>query len=764
MQSSFIILGVVTLSGAMAVGLNMGTAFAQQETEQAYPRAEEGNTAGERGLFGPLSSWKVHGEAEVGGQTLSGNLQSPTLQEYRDLDGKPTIPNLFIHAEDPLGAKFFEFGGKDMTRRDGSFFLHGGRYNAFRFDFDYDRQPHLIGLNRTMIYADAGVGDLRLTSDQCNNVATFNDPPGTTPAQRNAIQGSVNCLLQPTPLGHQTDTARIGFHGTPIPDLELKATYSRMSKTGTRPLGGSIGTPGASVVEFAALRNERIHDLSTGFEFARDWYQLGFNYNLSLFENSVNQVQWENVCGTGAACGNPSGLGRMAMLPDNVAHSFSGSGGMGLPWWQTRLVGTISYSLWRQDQGFLPHSTIAGSGNTSDAGAASPNARMNVLLTNVNLTSRPLQDVTLLARYRYYHLDNSTPSHSFTGVLRPGDLGLTAGTRTNLPISFRKQNVGTDAVWRITSKVTAKAGYEWEHWGRSFREAAEVDEHIGKASLDYRPLRWVTTRLTFSHGVRTVGADGYVPIAGNAIALPQLRKFDQADRTRDKGEWFVQLTPIESVTVSGTFFAQQDHYFNTTYGLQDSKAYGYAWDVTWTPLERLNLFAGYAHDDYQSRQQNCNIGFGQVACDPANTYFARPRDLLDTVHGGFNLIAIPQRLDFNVDYRYTFGRSKYGMAGSPGGAPAAQPAPMPDIKNVFHTFNVSTRYRVTPQWTLKLLYMYERYTESDWTVDNVTPSLANLVLDGFATTAPADVRSVLLPIQHPAYEAHFTGFSLAYVF
>lgn len=350
-------------------------------------------------------------------------------------------------------------------------------------------------------------------------------------------------------------------------------------------------------------------------------------------------------------------------------------------------------------------------------------------------------------------------------MLHPGDLNPTSGTKTNLPISFRKQNLGTDAVWRVTSRVTAKAGYEWEHWGRSFREVAEMDEHVGKASVDYRPWRWVMTRLSYSHGVRTIGADGYVPIGGNATALPQFRKFDQADRTRDKGEWFMQFTPIETVTVSGTFFAQQDHFFNTSFGLQESRAYGYSTDVSWAPTERLSLFTGYAHDDYQSRQQNCHIGFPATTCaDPNNTYFARPRDLLDTWHAGMNLVAIPDRLDVSVDYRYTFGRSKYGMAGVPGGAAAGDPAAMPDIKNVFHTLNVATRYRVTPQWTLKVVYLYERYRESDFTVDNVSASLANFGFDGFTTTSAADVRSVLVPIQHQAYEAHFTGFSVAYTF
>ena len=715
-------------------------------------------------------SFKLEGEVEVGGQTLSGHTGSPTLKEYRDLVGKPTL-NMRLKGEDKPGTRFVELGGANMTRTDAFFFLNGGWYNAFKFDFDYNRQPHIIGLNRSMIYTDVGLGDFRLSSTGCGNVAAFNDAPGTDPAQRNAIEAAVNCLLRPADLGHQTDTARIGFRGTPLPDLELKASYSRMNKDGTRPFSGVFNSPGSNVMEFAAPRQERIHEMNTGAEYATDWYQLRFNYDLSLFQNNVQQVGWENVCGgspsTGAGgCRNPDpGLGRTAMMPDNYAHSFSSGGGLNLPWWESRLTAGISYGLWRQNQTFLPVSTLPGATNISNDGAVGPNAAMNVLNTNLNLTSRPLQDVTVTARYRYYNLDNNTPVHRFANV--PREDGTTLLQLNNLPISFRKQNVGTDVAWRITSKLTAKAGYEWEHWGRSFREVAELDEHIAKGSLDYRPLSWITSRLTYSHGVRAIGgqANAYLPPATMVAAgLPQFRKFDQADRTRDKGEFFLQVNPLETVTVSGTFYAQQDHFFNTSYGLQDTKAYGYSSDVSWTPSERWHLFAGYAHDDYQARQQNCGAITAAAPCNPANTFFAKPRDILDTWNAGMNLTAIPNLLDLNLDYRYTFGRSKFGMAGTPGAIPAAQPAAMPDIKNIFHVVNASTRYYVTPQWTLKMVYLYERYRESDFTVDNVTPSLANVTVDGFTTAAAGDVRSVLVPIQHPAYEAHFVGFSAGYKF
>lgn len=89
---------------------------------------------------------------------------------------------------------------------------------------------------------------------------------------------------------------------------------------------------------------------------------------------------------------------------------------------------------------------------------------------------------------------------------------------------------------------------------------------------------------------------------------------------------------------------------------------------------------------------------------------------------------------------------------------------MPEIKNIFHVVNASARYYVMPQWTLKVSYLYERYTESDFTVDNITPALAATNVEGFTTIAAGNTRSVLIPIQHPAYEAHFVGFSVGYKF
>lgn len=349
-------------------------------------------------------------------------------------------------------------------------------------------------------------------------------------------------------------------------------------------------------------------------------------------------------------------------------------------------------------------------------------------------------------------------------MLDPGDLAPQQGTQTAVPIGFRKQNASSEVSWRITPKVTAEVGYDWEGWQRAHREVKSTNEQTARGAFDVRPVRWLLGRLSLSHGVRTFGAGSYTSIGENATAfggagLPQFRKFDEADRTRDKADVFLQATPIDAVELSGSFFGQQDNYFDTEFGLQESEAYGWSLDASWAPLARLNLFAGYAHDEYQSTQQNCPI-VGAGMCDADAGVFARPRDILDTVHSGINLIVIPERMDLGLGYRFNFGRSKIGSNTSDGG----DLAQTPDITNSFHGIDVLGRYRLSKHWVVQVNYLYEKYLENDFTTDGITPSLANVAFDGFQTGSAADVRSVLLPLEHPNAAIHFVAFSLGYHF
>jgi MtrB/PioB family decaheme-associated outer membrane protein len=705
------------------------------------------------------------GEIEAGGQVVKENGDSGTMDEYRDLDSTGDIFSLRLRSEDKARTQYLELGGTYLTRKDASYFLEAGRYNFYRFNFEFDRLPHTIANNAQTIYAEPTEGIFRLFPPGSTTLASalnqaFSTPP--TAAQRNTVVAAVNPLLRPTELGFQTDKANFGFSWLPLPELEVGLGYTYTMRDGKTPWGTVIGSPGSGAVELAAPRNENFHEIKAGAEYVRDWYQLRFNYTYSMFEQNVDKIEWDNPCGAGAGgCRNPSGFGRYSTMPENYAHTFAGAGGVTLPWWRTRVAGGFSYSMWRQDETFLPWTTVAGfTGNTTSTGATSPDAQMDVLQANINLTSRPLRDVTFNARYRYFELDNGTPEHTFINVLSPGDTTPGAGTHTSEPMEYKKQNVSTDAAWRIIPQVTAKVGYEYDHWNRSHREVASSDEHMVKGMVDVRPWSWLLGRISYLHGVRTIGADGYDPLGGNATALPQFRKFDQADRTRDRLDVLLQITPIDTLTLSGSFFGQDDNYFNSAYGLQEAQAFGWSADVSWAPVQRVILYAGYGHDEYQSQEQSCHIGVAPpTPCNPLDTYFIDPRDILDTVRAGVNYVLIPQRLDLDVGFSWSYGRSKYAVAGVPGGAAAGQPAPVEDVTNELYLVHVVTRLFLTPNWTLKVGYQYERYNEHDFTTDGIQPALA-----AFPVLAAADARTITLGAQHPPYDAHIFAFSIGYRF
>lgn len=291
---------------------------------------------------------------------------------------------MHLKVEDAPGLRFVEIGGTNMTRTDASYLFRAGSYNAYQLTAEFDRTPHVLGLNRPTMFTEAGRGVFTLAEDTSE---VFRDA-----SDRDGIETTVNRLLGFTDLRLKTDTSNLEFRALPLPDLELMATYERREKNGRVPFGGVIGRSSGSVFEFAAPRDEVTHQAGLGAEFVRERYQVRVGYDLSVFDNNIQEIEWDNALG-------PS-FGRASTMPDNVSHTVSGSGGLSLPWWSTRLTGTGTYSRRRQTDQFLPFTTIAGfAGNSTDGGLNNADAQMTMSLANLSVNSRPFTNVSTTLRY-----------------------------------------------------------------------------------------------------------------------------------------------------------------------------------------------------------------------------------------------------------------------------------------------------------------------------------------------------------------------------
>ena len=130
-------------------------------------------------------------------------------------------------------------------------------------------------------------------------------------------------------------------------------------------------------------------------------FKLG--YAGSVYQDGLSSYTVENpFCATGsgpgecARNGSPSSpLALMTLWPDNQAHGFSSTIGAELPM-KSRYMGTISYTMMRQNQAFLPSISpliFTDAGNTvlgapTPLPASSLNGAINTFLSNNVVTTQ----------------------------------------------------------------------------------------------------------------------------------------------------------------------------------------------------------------------------------------------------------------------------------------------------------------------------------------------------------------------------------------
>ena len=299
-----------------------------------------------------------------------------------------------------------EFLGSKWGREDQEFFLSTGRTGLWRFQFDWDQTPHVFSTtSRTLLHEiSRGVW----AAPGIKSLYDFNGQA----TSRELHDVSV-----------RWDTARLRFTLTPTPDLDINAEYTRIRKEGNKPFGMSFGSPGSNFLELLQPIEETVHDFRLGGVLAREKWQIQFSYALSVYQNDLSRMRFDNPCaqapiGGSVAFGcsaseSPTAVnnvvpsrGQSSLPPSNMAHTFNIAGGVNLPL-RTRITGNVTYSLMLQNADFLPHTinpTIAGD---VDLRLPQQSLHGNVQTFNLNLqaTSRPLPlPLTLSAKYRLYDL------------------------------------------------------------------------------------------------------------------------------------------------------------------------------------------------------------------------------------------------------------------------------------------------------------------------------------------------------------------------
>jgi MtrB/PioB family decaheme-associated outer membrane protein len=706
-----------------------------------------------------LGGVNIEGGLEAGGRFY---IQRPTpserakFEEYRDLSPGLFLAGMNLRLSTPNESIFGEFGGSKWGYSDQDYYLSVGRLGLWQFDFVWDQTPHIISTTGRFLATEPARGVYELSTPRPPLVAHNSAPDISEIAVR-------------------WDKALMRFAYSVSPSLDFGAEYTRTRKDGDKPMGMAFGSPGANFYEVLQPIEQTVHDLRIRGAFADPRFQIQFGYGLSIFENDLSRIQASNPCfGNTAPCsaGEAAGpaTGQSSLPPSNMAHALNLAGGVNLPL-RTRVNANVAWGLHLQNDAFLPHTINPAL--ASDPSLVLPTQSLNGLvqtwLVYLSATSRPFEPVTFGAKYRFYDYADYSRKITFPAVVL--DDNALEPARAAGRWSWQKQNAELDARTRLVEVVALTTGVGWERWDRnSHREVPISNEYFFKAAVDATPTEWLLARVaytpsfrriqtykTFAHLEHSVLEDpGGAAEAGQS---PFLRKFDEANRNRQKVDGQLQFTLGDVFTVTPSASAHWDDFYDSRLGLQEENGWSAGVDLTWTPLERVAFSVGYTYEQLfqKMRSRSRPVSSGATLDFVDFDWVSDLTDTVQTVYVGLKAALIPKVLDLRIDgsYANALGRIDTHNPTPPTSGSAAQNAtataqPFPAFHDMLVRVEAALIYHFLKNWSAKVGYAFEMFEKTDWRTDTLNPFMG--------------VSSIWLANDLKNYTAHMIGGTLAYRF
>ncbi len=780
------------------------------------------------------------------------------FEEYGDIPSGVFLDWINLNGGTFDGRFAYDLWARNVGLNNQSYSIDVARPGEQYFWFAWDQTPHLISTSAKTVFG--GVGTTLLTVDPALRTvlqanlpnAALNTAAGTT--ARTNIENAINNAERNINLSTQRDRLTAGYRGTPTPDVDYSVEYSNEHRTGTRPTGvpygwGTTASPRpTNPVEVVQPLDDRTQSLEAKGEYVgvTPWntaWSGNVRYNGSVFTNDVKQLDVQNpfcitcnvLTGVSASPPNINNFGpnmlRLGLYPDNNANAITGNFAFDLPFWKSRNVTTVQYNSMRQNDPFITSGTngLATPNVTTLAGVpvGSLNGEVNTLLLNNLYTAQITNDVKMTIKARHYDVQNDTPSlHIATWIF--GDSGCAAGppnpvtgvcsptdARNSLPISYIKDNVSAEMSWRPVRWATVGGGWFFERWDRDFRDVNITNENTGRVFVDLTPTEYVHARGSYQYGERrynTYNTEVFVeePALQFSEVASNMRRFDIANRNRQKGDFQVDLTPGRIVTVSPTAGFRWDDYPDPVFnplGVSKDHSWNVGVEVAAVLDPSFRITGAYNYEDRQlnvAGGSGANFNSGSVLTGCSTSAAINPDAIIGTActwrsdidqHYHTFMVAAdwkPNPSVFDVRFEALYVVASEGNATTPCSAPnfvgatavgtncnglqsvgttLVDPAlvnfgQFPTERNNFLRFNAIGRYYVDPSFVkqmgwngdvvFKVRYTWERNTNTNWGSENTTPYIPT----SDTNELTGGNRSLLLAAFNPNYTAQVIAASV----
>ena len=708
----------------------------------------------------PVPFWWFHGEVEAGGRfflndpqrngaVYLGQSSLAKFYEYRDLRPGP-FSNIWLSTGTSDGLYKIDLGGKNIGYDDQNYYLDASKAGEHYFNFIWDQDPHLYSTSALTPYNVNG-----------NSLTLPPAAVGRTPA-------TIGPFLNQTDIGIKRDTASANYRWTPTDAWDIKADYSHLHRSGTQVDGivgfsnpynpAEVPRPVDDTTQNYGLNGEYVGTSPWGKKFS---FKLA--YNGSHYGDDFTSYTVQNP----APSGTNTPFARLSTWPSNSMNSVGGTLGADLPW-MSRYVGTVNYTMMRQNDSFIP---MSYQNPTFALPASSLNGAINTLMSNNVVTTKITPDLTNKLSYRYYDFKNETPELYFPTWISLDKQTATETAISSLSLGYTKQNAGDELTWHPSRQWTLGGAYGYERYDLTRDSVDATNENSGKVFADWKPELWFTFRSSGYYAARryenynynaNVAAYQFPTIATPSgwFVNPAYRQLMTNDRDRWKANLAVDLVVVRNLTITPTFKYQDDKYSVdpvTQFGLTDSRSWSAGIDATYVIAPGTSLMVGYMREYYTQ------LIFGTSATNPPPSpagYSTQTNDrtVVDTFTAAARYAVIPDKLD--TDFRFTASRGvdRLNLLLATG-LPPASGGQFPDMTTWYQRFDATAVYTFDKEqvaqlgWKgtvkAKLHYAWERNSVTNWANDLIAPY-----------TPLVSTNELWLGFDNPNYNVHMLSASI----
>lgn len=644
------------------------------------------------------------GEIDIGAGWVSES--SNRFGDYRGLNDRGAFLALDgqAHYRSDDG-RYFDMVASDLGIDSRRVRARTGKHGRYTLELSYREIPRYRGSGSQTPFLGVGSSELTLP-------ASWQTAPVTS------AMTSLASSLQPLDLRSTRKIFDAALAWQLGNNWSWEAEYQHQSRNGTRPFGAGVFTLDASHVPAPVdFSTDRVV-LGLNFNGGRGHWRLGFMG--SRFNNHHDSFTWQNPFQP--LPGNE--VLRASLAPDNEAYRFdlAGTWAHGS---RLRLSGSASFGHMGQDEPLLPYS-INPAFSDVPLPRLTADARINARTIDLSgrLSARLSRNLNLDARLQHDERDNRTPVDTWTPVITDF---LLREPRPNRPYSFERQRASLSVRYRPRSSFGLQAGVNRDDMERTLQSVEKTEEGgwFLQASFNLGSIAGLRARF------ERTDRDGQPYLQVPDYALPEhplMRKFNLADRDRERLNLDLDFYPLSDVTVNLSYRLNEDRFSDSVLGLRASDGQSLSLDLGWNLSANFSTHAFVSQDTYDAVLAGMEPG----ATSP---WVTNSKDTFLTAGVGLNL-----QLGQHTELVFDLVSSK--ADGDIHTDSGAGERPFPTLETDLFNARLSLDRRINRHWGLKLLVEHERYDSTDWALDGLGADGIPAVLTFGAESPDYDVTVV----------------------